>query len=74
MVAETYQYNSSTTLATYQLAYLGAEEPLRYVQQAIINAEDLNFSAEDIAILADLAGAFQASPVTTITPAATVTP
>jgi len=74
MVAESYQSNSSTVLAAYQLAYLGDDEPLRYVQQAIIDAEQLNFSAADIDILANLAGAFQGAQATITPPVATVTP
>lgn len=77
MVAETYGENSNLTLASYQLAFLGSDEPLRYVQQAIINAEQLKFPAADIASLASLAGAYQVpsvSPTIIQTPVATVTP
>lgn len=77
MVAESYVENSNLTLATYQLAFLGADEPLRYVQQAIINAEQIGFPAADIATLANLAGAYQTPavvPTNAVQPSVTVTP
>lgn len=69
MVAESYESTSNLTLATYQLAYLGADEPLRYVQQAIISAEALGFSGDDIETLAGLASVYQQSSASvTVTP------
>lgn len=68
MVAESYETTSNLTLATYQLAYLGGEEPLRYVQQAIISAEALGFSARDIETLAVLASGYQSPAAATVTP------
>ncbi len=59
MVAETYEGNNDLALASYQLAYLGGEKPLFFVQKAIISGESLGYTVEDMVSLATLASAFQ---------------
>jgi hypothetical protein len=59
MVAETYGENKDLALASYQLAYLGSEKPLYFVQKAIISGESLGYTVEDMVSLANLASAFQ---------------
>jgi hypothetical protein len=59
MVAETYGENKDLALASYQLAYLGSEKPLYFVQKAIISGESLGYPVEDMVSLATLASAFQ---------------
>lgn len=59
MVAETYDEKNDLALATYQLAYLGGEKPLYFVQKAIISGEELGYNVEDMVTLAALANAFQ---------------
>ncbi|PKO11618.1 MAG: hypothetical protein CVU39_28330 [Chloroflexi bacterium HGW-Chloroflexi-10] len=59
MAAETFVAENNLVLAAQQLSYLGEEEPLRYVQQAIITAEELGYDHLDVELLADLARAFQ---------------
>lgn len=59
MVAETYGENKDLALASYQLAYLGSEKPLYFLQKAIISGESLGYTVEDMVSLANLASAFQ---------------
>jgi len=59
MVAETYEENNDPALASYQLAFLGSEKPLYFVQKAIISGESLGYTIEDMVSLATLASALQ---------------
>jgi len=59
MVSETYGETKDLALASFQLAYLGAEKPLYFVQKAIISGESLGYTVEDMVSLANLASAFQ---------------
>jgi hypothetical protein len=59
MAAESYQQHQNLEFTTSQLVLLGEEHPLRYIQKAIIVAEELEFSRDDIETLAFLAQVFQ---------------
>ncbi len=59
MAAESYEQHQNLEYTTSQLVLLGNEHPLRYIQKAIIIAEELNFSRDDIEKLADLAQVYQ---------------
>jgi len=59
MAAESYQHHQNLEYTTSQLVLLGEEHPLRYIQKAIIVAEELNYSNEDIETLALLAQVYQ---------------
>ena len=59
MAAESYQQHQNLEFTTSQLVLLGEEHPLRYIQKAIIVAEELDFSREDIETLAFLAQVYQ---------------
>jgi hypothetical protein len=59
MAAESYQQHQNLEYTTNQLVQLGDEHPLRYIQKAIIVAEELDYGPEDIEILALLAQVFQ---------------
>jgi hypothetical protein len=68
MAAESYQMHQNLEYTTSQLVLLGEEHPLRYIQKAIIVAEELDFSNEDIEILASLAQVYQMPEHTDETP------
>lgn len=68
MAAESYQQHQNLEYTTSQLVLLGEEHPLRYIQKAIIVAEELNYSNEDIEILASLAQVYQMPESTDETP------
>ena len=68
MAAESYQQHQNLEYTTSQLVLLGEEHPLRYIQKAIIVAEQLDFSNEDIEILASLAQVYQMPEPTDETP------
>jgi len=59
MAAESYDQHQNLEYTTGQLVLLGDESPLRSIQKAIIIAEQLNYSREDLDTLADLAAAYQ---------------
>lgn len=59
MAAESYQQHQNLEFTTGQLVLLGEEHPLRYIQKAIIVAEELEFSRDDIETLAFLAQVYQ---------------
>lgn len=63
MIAEIYASDNNLNQAVASFSDLGDQTPLRYVQQAIIDAEKLGFSQQDLQMLADLSSALQ-SPVT----------
>lgn len=57
MVAEIYASEQDPAQAIEQLKLLGEDDPLYIVQQAILTAQDLNYPAVDITLLANLAQA-----------------
>lgn len=57
MVAEIYATEQDPARAAARLALLGEDEPLRIVQDAILTAQDLNYPAADVALLASLSQA-----------------
>lgn len=57
MVAEIYRTEGDASLASYRLSILGPKSPLRMVQEAIIHAGELNYSAADLDLLARLSRA-----------------
>jgi len=59
MAAESYEQHQNLEYTTSQLVLLGNEHPLRYIQKAIIVAEKLEYSNEDLEKLAILAQVFQ---------------
>ena len=59
MAAESYEQHQNIEFTTSQLVLLGNEYPLRYIQKAIIVAEKLEYSREDIEKLALLAQIYQ---------------
>ena len=59
MAAESYEQHQNLEYTTSQLVLLGNEHPLRYIQKAIIVAEKLGYSNEDLEKLAILAQVFQ---------------
>jgi hypothetical protein len=59
MAAESFEQHQDLEYTTTQLVLLGNEHPLRYIQRAIIVAEELNYSSEDIEKLALLAQVYQ---------------
>ena len=54
MVAEIYKSDQNLTLATRRLALLGSEPPLRQVQKAILTAQQLAYSSQDMDVLGSL--------------------
>lgn len=58
MVAEIYAAEQNLDQAAERLRLFGESDPLRIVQQAILTAQDLNYPAADITLLANLAQAF----------------
>jgi len=59
MAAESFEQHQNIEYTTSQLVLLGNEHPLRYIQRAIIIAEKLDFSREDLEKLALLAQVYQ---------------
>lgn len=59
MIAEIYNADNNLNQAISSISKVGDQPPLRYVQQAIINAEKLGFSQQDLQFLADLSSALQ---------------
>jgi len=55
MVAEIYKTDNDISAATEALTLLGGTSLLRTVQEALINAQDLNYSQSDMELLAQLA-------------------
>ncbi len=68
MAAESYQQHQNLEYTTSQLVLLGEEHPLRYIQKAIIVAEELNYDHLDIEMLASLAQVYQMPEITSETP------
>lgn len=68
MAAESYQQHQNLEYTTSQLVLLGEEHPLRYIQRAIIVAEELDYSNWDIEMLASLAQVYQMPEPTGETP------
>ena len=68
MVAEANSAGGTASQAIEQLSKLGDQPPLRYVQQAIISAEKMNFDRQDLDRLAALARLLQSPPAATVTP------
>lgn len=59
MAAESFEQHQNIEYTTSQLVLLGNEHPLRYIQRAIIIAEKLDFSRQDLEKLALLAQVYQ---------------
>ncbi len=59
MVAEIYHADKNLNQAITSISKFGDQPPLRYVQQAIINAKQYGFSQQDLQFLADLSSALQ---------------
>ena len=57
LVAEIYAAEQNPTQAAEHLKLLGEEDPLSIVQGAILTAQDLNYPATDITLMASLAQA-----------------
>ena len=55
MVSEIYSVDKNLSSATESLQKLGDKEPIRYVQEAIITAQDLEYVQVDMENLAQLA-------------------
>lgn len=68
MAAESYEQHQNLEYTTSQLVLLGNEHPLRYIQKAIIVAEKLEFSREDLEKLAMLAQIYQIPEIATEAP------
>jgi len=68
MAAESYEQHQNLEYTTSQLVLLGNEHPLRYIQKAIIVAEKLEYSNEDLEKMAILAQVFQIPETTTEAP------
>jgi len=61
MVSEVYSQSNDIKLAEQYLLLLGEETPIRYIQEAIIFAKELNYSQLDMENLARLAIDMQAN-------------
>ena len=59
MAAESFEQHQDLEYTTNQLVLLGNDHPLRYIQKAIIVAEELDYSLEDIEKMALLAQVYQ---------------
>lgn len=57
LVAEIYAAEQNPAQAVERLKLLGGEDPVAVVQGAILTAQDLNFPAADITMMANLAQA-----------------
>ncbi len=57
LVAEIYAAEQNPAQAVERLKLLGSEDPVAVVQGAILTAQDLNFPAADITLMANLAQA-----------------
>lgn len=57
MVAEAFQSDGDVTLAMARLSFLGAETPARLAQEAILSARELNYSNDDVDMMAKLSQA-----------------
>jgi hypothetical protein len=68
MIAEVYASDNNINQAVASFSDLGDQPPLRYVQQAIIDAEKLGFSQQDLQLLAGLSSALQSPAIGTVTP------
>ncbi|MBE0685108.1 MAG: hypothetical protein IH585_03830 [Anaerolineaceae bacterium] len=68
MAAESYEQHQNLEYTTSQLVLLGNDHPLRYIQKAIIVAEKLEFSRDDLEKLAILAQVYQIPETTTEAP------
>lgn len=60
MVAEIYQAEKDPAAAIQRLAFINEQQPIRTVQEAIVAAEQLQYSRKDITLLANLLVALQA--------------
>ena len=54
MVAEVYAHDEDISAAMDRLEFLGNEPVIRYVQEAILTAQELGYSRQDVDILAAL--------------------
>jgi Na+/H+-dicarboxylate symporter len=66
MVAEIYKKEGSVALAVHRLSQISTDPPVRLVQQAILTGRQLDYSSQDMDMLARLAEVLQ-----TWTPAST---
>ncbi len=77
MVAEAFQSEGDVTLAMVRLSFLGAEAPARLAQEAILSARELNYSNDDVDMMAKLSQAllnWNPSPVVGTASSAAGTP
>ena len=63
MIAEVYSLDQDIAKAESSLESLGDKEPIRFVQEAIIYAQDLNYIQIDMEYLAQLAVDMQSKPI-----------
>lgn len=71
MTAEIYHREQNLEEARGRLQALGADLPERYCREALIAAGQLNYSQEDLQMLADLVQVITPAQSTTLTPEAT---
>jgi hypothetical protein len=74
MVAEVYSSEQDPGLAVHRLTLLNDAPAVRTVQEAIISAGQLNYSAADVELLVRLAQGLSQKPAAVRTPAPAVTP
>lgn len=59
MTAEVFRHDGDPAKAAQQLAFLGDEPVIRYVQEAIITGSELGYSRADLDLLGSLAASLQ---------------
>jgi len=59
MTAEVFRQEGDPARAAQQLAFLGNEPVIRYVQEAIITGNEMGYARADLELLGDLAAALQ---------------
>ena len=62
MVAEIYSAERDPLSAVQRLAFLSDQPAVRLVQEAIVSAEQLNYSRQDVTLMADLLQVLQVGP------------
>jgi hypothetical protein len=61
MVAEVYQNDADLVAASRRLELLGADDILRYVQQATLTAQNIGYSTPDLELMVNLSQALALS-------------
>lgn len=59
MVAEVYAQEKNPVLAARQLALLGTDDPIEIINQALVDALDLQYPPNDLIVMRDLAEAMK---------------